>query len=141
MNTNDLRYYTSVYGGDLARWPNDLRRQAQILLPAVPEMHRVLDEARRLDEQILATAPVVDDVRVSRAIDRVMAGRRVPARRTTPRRFSLATSWLVPAATCLGALVLGLFLGLADPTDYGASAQPEQTAVRVIFGVNDPLAL
>ena len=141
MNTNDLRYYTSVYGGDLARWPDDLRRQAQILLPAVPELHRVLDEARWLDERILATAPVVDDDRVSRAVDRVLAGRTVTTRHKAPRRFSLATSWLVPAATCLGALVLGLFLGLADLTDNGASAQPEQTAVRVIFGVNDPLAL
>ena len=143
MNTNDLRHYASVYGGDLARWPDDLRRQVQVVLAAVPDMRVVLDEARCLDDRISAAAPVVDDDRVSRAIDRLMAERRPTPRHAVkrPRRLRFAPAWLVPAATCLCALALGLYLGMAGPFDTEAVASPDHSAVRQIFGVSDPLTL
>ncbi|MGB6308684.1 MAG: hypothetical protein WBF89_12930, partial [Steroidobacteraceae bacterium] len=51
-----FRALIDSYGADLRRWPDSDRPPAQLLLEALPEARRLLDEARRLDEKIAAAA-------------------------------------------------------------------------------------
>ena len=42
------------YGGDLRRWPDDVRGGAQALLNASPQAHGILADAQKLDSAIEA---------------------------------------------------------------------------------------
>ncbi len=44
------------FGGDLRRWPQDVRGEAQALLAVSPQARACLDEARALDDAIAAAS-------------------------------------------------------------------------------------
>lgn len=108
-----------IYGGDLARWPEDLREGARALLAADPSrLEALLADAARLD-RLLDLVPV-------QTVDAALLGRLIAA---APQPLSATRRWLagVGAALGLGAAALagvavGVMIGQAD---HGAAPQAQ----------------
>lgn len=91
MTLKELRHYAELYGGDLARWPAPVRREALSLLDVSEEARDALAGAAALDALLDDAAPRISDRRVERVIDRV--GERIDV--VTPR---VRSPWFMAAA-------------------------------------------
>jgi len=120
------------YGGQLWRWPENLRSDAEALLTFSADARRILDQARILDETIgvasVQSAPHAADARESAALARLRSavaikldaaalGRR-PSRlfawlagSTGAGTFGGTTPWMRVAA-CTVLIVAGIATGL-----------------------------
>jgi hypothetical protein len=122
------------YGGDLRRWPEELRAGAEALLPTSPEARRLLAEARTLDAAIAAAQGQEDDElwqpgEEAAALARLRAGvgariaateARPAARRSVPRgwfaRLPVNLGWVGMATGGSFAVVAGLLIGATYAT-------------------------
>jgi hypothetical protein len=91
-----FRKLADSYGGDLQRWPQDVRGEAQALLAASPQARVCLDEAQALDDAIAAASASRDVVarRLSEdgaALARLQSG--VMARIGAPTPWRRLTCW------------------------------------------------
>jgi hypothetical protein len=117
------------YGGDLEKWPADLRADAEAFCAGSDEAAEMCAAARRLDALLAAPS----DVRVSPALaERILAAAPKPvpeprmARTSRPRPSLLERLWPFgpvwrPAAALAGAALLGVIFGYSvpAPTDTG----------------------
>ena len=122
-----------AYGGDLARWPSELRAAAERLLKTRPELSQVLAEAAELDAMLGASSePVFSGV----LRERIVA--------TAPGSRSLAGAqrWLTGAGladACLAGVLLGADFSDQVFADPGAEALTQ--AATSFGGEGDPLQL
>jgi hypothetical protein len=65
LRLRQFRAMADSYGGDLQRWPQEMRREAQALLNVSPQARAFLEEARALDDAI-ATASARSDAAARR---------------------------------------------------------------------------
>ncbi len=138
LSVRRFRALIDSYGADLRRWPDSDRPPAQLLLEALPEARRLLDEARRLDEKIAAAAARQDaelwakdepDAALARLRDRIAV--RIAARtaalplRRRPlgwtvagfgRAHSAAFRHVSMVAGSGAAVVIGLWIGWVQST-------------------------
>src|SRR5215475_11070420 len=88
------------YGGHLWRWPEESRREAEVLLSSSAEAHRILDRARALDVALGATTRVdsteeAADPSEAAALARLRAGVAMRLDQTPSRRRRLRLlDWL-----------------------------------------------
>jgi hypothetical protein len=131
MTLDELKALAETWGGDIARWPERTRGEADALAQT-PAAREVLEEARRLDRLIAGAAPEIDDDRVNRAMFQV-ATRLAAAPVSVPARprFGLLplTRWLAPAASFACAAVVGASLAFVHPL---ALARPPGHAGNVL---------
>jgi hypothetical protein len=144
-----------AYGGHEARWPADRQAAARALLgrsdAAGHAARRALAEARALD-QVLASAPAVDAIRIGRLADRIVATARlaplpleaganiVDFDRMPSRRGLSAVhrSGWAAAALLAASLLVGIFVG---PGSEGVPALREAADAVGLGGYLDQLAL
>jgi hypothetical protein len=134
LSMNRFKALADAYGGDLRRWPEESRAEAQALAEASPGARALLEEARRLDEglsSLSARRQAADWPAGTQeaALARLRAGveGRLPmappadARRGGADWFSLPRARWLGLATAGGfALVAGFFIGSipdAAPSD------------------------
>jgi hypothetical protein len=131
-----LRRFTVLaesFGADLQRWPAETQGDAQALLAASAEARAVLDEARQLDEAIVAArrleeAALWQPGEMDAALARLQSGVAgriapgMPRRRSVRERFGWAFSgggsvlgapvgWIGFAASGAVAVAAGLLIG------------------------------
>ncbi|HUH84959.1 MAG TPA: hypothetical protein VLX85_10120 [Stellaceae bacterium] len=122
-----FRAMAASYGGDLRRWPEALRPQAEALRDASPEARALLDEALRLDDAIekartredAALLPTDESgaalarlrSSVAAAIASSAPGDPKNRRFARPLAFSLSLRWVGMASGGAFAVTAGLFLG------------------------------
>jgi len=112
-----------IYGGDVARWPEEAQRDAQVLA-GDPSFEAARRDAMALDAALDVVPPVASDALLARLLDAAPA-RAAPAgeapgwmgRLFTTRRF-------VPAGALAGLSALGFAAGMITATG-GAAAQDE----------------
>jgi hypothetical protein len=148
MNITEFQDRLDVYGADLAAWPDELRRPAELLMAADPAARGCLDEARRLDALF---ARGRDAAANDASANRVLAALRGPLPRQ--RRFALSWAWpaalldvdLAPArlriAALAGVAVLGIVIGLMGPDigDAGSASASAETTIAAVFE-SEPLS-
>lgn len=114
MSETRFEELAEAFGGDIAKWPEDERGRAAERLAASPRLASVLVEARALDDLIREDGGLaVTATALRRALD-------VPERPDSPVSF-LRLIWPFeriwpPAAGLVAASVLGIAVGLVDPT-------------------------
>jgi hypothetical protein len=121
LNRQRFEQLAQAYGGDITRWPTELRDEAALLVAAEPAFARdVLTGEAQLDAALEELPRVVAS---SRLFESIVAT--APALK--PRRF--ARFWLMPAgmgaalaATAVAGVLLGAQLGLDDARRAEASA-------------------
>lgn len=106
MVSSEFESHLDNYGGDLRRWPAELRGDAEALLAASAEA-RAAKRAMELVEQVLAEAP---EVGVSASMIAARAMRNSQIGRSTARTRPWARVAACGAATA-AALALGIFVG------------------------------
>jgi hypothetical protein len=122
MTIDEFQQLAQTWGGDIARWPPHRRTEAEAIA-RMPAEAVILEEARRLDRLIAASAPAIATNRIDRAtLGVAMAVAADGARPAAPRlarprlaRPRLARRWLVPAASIACAAVVGVSLGVTYP--------------------------
>ena len=67
MTIDEFRKLADTWGGDIARWPAQLRPDAEALA-GTPAATAALEAARRLDRSIAGAAPAIDADRINRAL-------------------------------------------------------------------------
>jgi hypothetical protein len=91
-----FRELADSYGGDLQRWPQEARGEAQALLSVSPEARASLEEARALDD-VIAAASTGSDAAARRISEDKMALARlrsgVAARIAAPMPRHHSASW------------------------------------------------
>lgn len=132
MTIEELRALASRWGGNIERWPAEVREAAHALA-RTPEGRDVLAQERNLDA-LLARRPDVSAVRSQRATLAVL--HRLADQEAKPTwRASLASllrDWLFPTASlaCSTALGVALALGWGPPV---RPAAPEVAAISLIL--------
>jgi len=115
MTLDEFRRLAETWGGDIARWPEPERREAEALARD-PAAAAILAEASRLDRLATRAAPEVSERRAGDAMAavtmRLAAERQATA---TPQRLFALPRWLAPATALACAAVLGVFIGLVYP--------------------------
>jgi hypothetical protein len=137
MTLEEFRRLADAWGGDIARWPQGVRREAEALAQS-PEAAAILDEARALDRLAALAAPHVERSRADAAAHAVVM--RLAGERERPRRLDLAAlaRWLLPAASFAGAAAIGLYLGFAYPVER-PTALADARAVLIMLLDNDSI--
>lgn len=122
MTLDDFRTLAETWGGDIARWPEPLRAQAE-MLARTDAAQVILAEAQQLDRLIAGATPDISDARVSRAIGRVATTLAVEPARSRPA-FAPLLHWLVPAGSFACAAIVGALLAVMNPgTGQGPAEQ------------------
>ena len=124
MTREQFQSLADAYGGEIARWPPDVRDQAGLLAATHPAFAQaVLTQASRLD----AALDALPRATASRMLlDRIVAS--APA---APRRRNWL-SWLLPAgagAALAGATAAGLVMGVQLSQASAVSAEASAQAV------------
>lgn len=130
MRLEEFRRLAEAWGGDVTRWPDGVRAQAEWLATS-HEAAAILAEARAVDRMITQAAPDIAQRRVDDAIHGVVTR----LAREAPRRAS-APSWLrrfVPSAAIVCAVAMGMVIGLADLMDDEASQDDMRTVLTQLF--------
>lgn len=132
MKLDQFRQLAGTWGGDVERWPADLRDAARGLA-ASEEGARILAEESSLDH-LLAVAPGIDTQRADRASLAVLQRLAAAADPRALPWFRRALRWpaLVPAASLACSALMGVWL--AGTVPYGART-PD--ALSVVSGVFD----
>ena len=74
MTVEDIEDALDRFGGDLARWPEDLRQEAETLLAEMPEAGELLREAQELDAALAPREAAPQAAGAASALaDRIMA--------------------------------------------------------------------
>jgi hypothetical protein len=141
MTIDEFRQLAQTWGGDIARWPPPRRTEAEAIA-RMPAEAAILEEARRLDRLIAASAPEIATDRIDRAVFGVALaiaadGARPPAPRLARSRLArsrLARWWLAPAAGMACAAVVGVSLGVTYPL---SSLRPAAEATNVLSVILD----
>lgn len=126
MRIEDLEQAIDRHGGDLGRWPGDMRAAAEALISRDGKAARLVADARRLDTLLSeAMEPVPVD---SALIGRIVSGLATTAHdstaiRPTPR----LAAWV--GAAMIAFLSSGYAAGMALPTSDG-----EDTLAGLMFG-------
>jgi hypothetical protein len=136
MTIDEFRQLAQTWGGDIARWPSHRRTEAEAIA-RMPAEAAILEEERRLDRLIAASAPEIATDRIDRAVFGVALaiaadGARPPAPRLARPR--LARWWLVPAAGMACAAIVGVSLGVTYPL---SSLRPAAEATNVLSVILD----
>lgn len=122
-----------AHGGDLARWPQDVREAARRRLAAAPELGRTLEEAASLDAALDAWRPQAASAALREAIlaaaPKVRRGLGVAA---LVLRMGLGAGL---AAACAAGVITGVRLG-----DVGQPPAAVDTVAQALDGY-DGLAL
>lgn len=130
MSLESFEDALDTYGGDLGRWPADLRRSAEVLVEKSEEAKALLHQAEALDAALAAdpvsTAPadLADRImqRVAEQEVRVQNVRAESSARSVKWRWLPRVPWPVPrelVAVCCGTIVgvvVGTLLVDAWPT-------------------------
>jgi hypothetical protein len=117
------------YGGDLAKWPAELREEAETLVAGNAAAARLLAQSQRLDGLLMAaTRPLTMD---SAALGKILAvtgngGHHPVVVRPTGRLIGWASAAMVVW------LVAGFAAGLAVPQNSG-----EDAIAGLVFGSSD----
>lgn len=115
MTLDEFRSLAECWGGDIRRWPQLQRDEAETLAQT-PEGEAILAEARQLDAILAASAPLISERRTADAIHAVVT--RLAAETARPRpaaAFFRLPRWLVPSAGFACAAMLGIGIGFAYP--------------------------
>lgn len=151
MTFDEFRRHAETFGGDLERWPEDIRADARAIA-ATPEGAVAL-AAERVIDLALARAPAVPQARAEAAAFAVMqrlagadgsarvSGRapsllsRLAARLAASLAAPGPLRWLVPAASLACSALIGLSLATSLPLD-----SPRSSAATVLAMVVDDAA-
>lgn len=121
------------YGANLQRWPEEVRTEAQWLLVVSSQARRVLAEAQRLDDRIMAPAirrePTPHEQVAALARLRSGVAARLAASVSPPRVQRTDAGWGGFATAATVAVVLGVLIGTTHshalpPTNMLAILQP-----------------
>lgn len=127
MRLDELEQGLDRYGGNLDRWPDGLRADAEALIARDPKAARVAHHAARLDALLadaMAAAPV-DTAMMGRTIAGIRtSAHHEPVLRPTPR----LAAWAGVAVVAF--LCAGYVVGLAVP----ATSSSEDTLASLMFG-------
>lgn len=116
MTDHQFLRHLDSYGADPARWPAELRADAEQALAASPALRAALREAEAFDGLLAGAPPLVEDSRVARLLSAVGEAPRSTPQDTLmvlllgrmPRRMA--------ASLCVALLALGWLAGnLAAP--------------------------
>ncbi len=136
------------YGGELGRWPEAFRADAEMLLNTSPEACRFLGEARSLDDAISAASsheaatlwlPGEENAALARLRSGIAA--RLPAQLPAGRAWPREIGWMLfgnvarlgMAGGCAVAVVAGLLIGSMDqpaPANVLTMLQPDALPVQ-----------
>jgi hypothetical protein len=114
MTINEFIRLAQIWGGDIARWPDDARAEAEILAKSA-HAQAILAEARALDRGIDSLAPEISPTRVDRAIYGVVNAIAMPTR--PPTRSATWLRWLVPTTSLACAALIGVSLAVSHPVE------------------------
>jgi hypothetical protein len=137
MSLEEFRLLADTWGGDVTRWPQAARHEAEALARTT-EGAAILAEASELDRLAALAAPEVEAARAEAAIHAVVM--RLAAADERPRRLSLTglARWLMPAASFACAAAIGLYLGTAFPVGRQTTVA-DARAVLIMLLDNDSI--
>jgi hypothetical protein len=137
MTLDEFQRLADTWGGNIARWPEAARAEAELLAKQT-EAAAILAAARRLDRLMSGAAPQVTDRRTADAIGAVVARL---ASEPAPARWSLSRLrvWLMPAAGFACAAMVGAYVGLAYPL-HGLRSEGVAQSLIVMILDNDSLS-
>lgn len=126
MNIQHLQEALDRYGGDLRRWPETMRSEAEAFAASDANAARLLAMAARLDDALAeAMRPMpVDAAMIGRIVSRLGNGKHHDFAVRPTRRLA---AWAGAAMVAL--LVTGYAVGLAVPASEG-----EDAFAGLIFG-------
>lgn len=101
MDMKRFEDLTDAWGGNLSRWPDDVRAEAEALLQSEPSAAAYLSEADRLDHLLNTTSSAAGNELLEH---RIMKAFPMPA---------FEADWRRPAMAAAAALVIGLAGGYA----------------------------
>jgi hypothetical protein len=131
MTIDEFKTLAVAWGGDIARWPPQLRAAGQALAQT-PLGMAALDEARRLDRLIATATPEISAERINRALFNVATA--IAAADRPPPRSRVARWWLVPAASFACAAVVGVSLGIMHPLSSLRHSADATSVLSIILG-------
>jgi hypothetical protein len=137
MNRDHFRQLAESWGGDIGRWPPDIRDAARRLADRDGEAAAILREQSAFD-RMLAIAPEVDAGRAGRAglsvLQRIAAAETGELREPWYRRW-LRSDSLLPAGSLACSALLGIWMAGALPY------HPDAQAIEAVSAVFDASAL
>lgn len=113
MTLDEFKHSAEAWGGQLERWPKDLRAPARLLTEQSSEARRILDEARLLDDRLgLAQDWPVAEHRAREVASRVLVRIAEADRAETASWAQTLGEWLLPAGGFAVAAGLGIALAI-----------------------------
>jgi hypothetical protein len=116
MTLDGFKALAEIWGADIERWPEHSRSAAEKLADTSQAV-AILKDAGKLDQLIVAAKPQVSADRVDQAMFNVIT---MIADRSYHRTLNGILSprrWLIPAASIVGAAILGISLGIVKPME------------------------
>jgi hypothetical protein len=129
MTLEEFERLAGAWGGDTARWPENVRAEAE-LLARQPEAQAILAEFRHLDLLLAEAAPSIPRARIDDAIHGVVTRLAAPERRV--RLAERLPRWLIPATGLACAVALGVLIAVAEPL-LGDQTDDMRTILTSIF--------
>jgi hypothetical protein len=114
MTLDEFKALAEIWGADIARWPDHLRCAAE-MVAGTSEAAAILADAGELDQLIVASKPQVSADRVDRAMFNVVTMIADRSHRTVLGGILSPRRWIIPAASIVGAAILGISLGIVEP--------------------------
>ncbi|MGP9813414.1 hypothetical protein ACTZWT_18050 [Rhodopseudomonas sp. NSM] len=131
MNREQFRQLAESWGGDIGRWPPDVRDAARRLADRDGEAAAMLQTQAEFD-RLLAIAPEVDAARAGRAglsvLQRIAAAEAEAVREPWVRRW-LRSNSLLPAGSLACSALLGVWMASTLPYHRDAQALEAVSAV------------
>jgi anti-sigma factor RsiW len=142
MTPDRFRAFAEAYGGDLGRWPQAERGEAERLLATSPEAVAILADARGLDETLARYAVAPPAGEVGRRIANALLRRR--GRRSGMRQWlsGLGAMGVLGVGALAGAAAMA-FVAIATPLLPDGDSPGgiyEQTSFGDLIGADDALA-
>lgn len=136
MNREQFRQLAESWGGDIGRWPPDMRDAARRLAGQDDQAAAMLRAQSEFD-RLLAIEPEVDAARAGRAglsvLQRIAAAETAEVREPWVRRW-LRSDSLLPAGSLACSALLGVWMASAMPY------HPEAQALDAVSAVFDASA-
>lgn len=122
MTDDHFLQHLDAYGADPARWPAELRAEAEQALAASPALRAALRDAEAFDGLLAGAPPLVEDSRVARLLSAVGEAARTAPQESLAPQDTLMVLLLgrmprrMAASLCVVLLALGWLAGtLAAP--------------------------
>lgn len=139
MTREQFEMLVDTFGGERDRWPVDIKADAEAFA-ATAAGAMILAQARELDRELMAAMPEIEQARVDRAIEIVLARTRPAPDRARSPSVPLRTAllrWLLPSAGFATAALVGVSLGVMHPT---VAVNKPGDAVEVIGMIFDSMS-